>query len=68
MKNTPSNPNATTSQQNKDSRQNPGPGAGTDRAPTNAASSSQQATERAKRGEPVAANKKSERSPKQENL
>lgn len=69
MKNTASNPNATTQQQGKDSRLNQTAGAaGARNNPTNAASASQQATEKAKRGEPLSANKNSERSPKQENL
>lgn len=69
MKNTASNPNATTQAQTKDSRQNQTPGgAGARNNPTNSASASQQASEKAKRGEPLSANKTSERSPKQENL
>jgi hypothetical protein len=69
MKNTASSPNAATQQQNKDSRQNTGAGAAAQgRSATNAASASQRADGPAKRGEPSSADKKSDRSPKQENL
>jgi hypothetical protein len=69
VKNNPSSSSKpATERQAKDSRQNTGPGAATDRGPTNAASASQQSTERAKQGEIQPANKKSDRSPKQENL
>lgn len=69
MKNTASSPNATTQQQNKDSRQNSGAGAAAQgKSATNAASASQRADGPAKRGEPGTAKNKSDRSPKQENL
>lgn len=69
MKNTASSPNATTQQQSKGSRQNVGAGAAAQGgAATNAASASQRADGPAKRGEPLPAEKKSDRSPKQENL
>jgi hypothetical protein len=73
MKTTAANPNATTQQQTRGSRQNTESGAATaaQKSPgssTNAASSSQRATERAKRGEPLNAENKRDRSPKQENL
>jgi hypothetical protein len=69
MKTTAANPNATTQRQSRDSRQNTETGAATQKSsPTNAASSSQRATERAKRGEPLSAASRKDRSPKQENL
>jgi hypothetical protein len=69
MKNTASNPNATTQHQAKGSRQNTGPGAANRREnSSNAASASQEASNAAKRGEPLPAEKRSDRSPKQENL
>ena len=69
MKNTASNPNATTQHQARDSRQNTGPGAANRREEsTNAASASQEATNAAKRGEALRVEKRTDRSPKQENL
>lgn len=68
MKHTASSPNATTQQQNKDSRQNSGGAAAQGKAAGNAASASQRADAAAKRGEPLSANKQADRSPKQENL
>jgi hypothetical protein len=70
MKPTAANPNATTQRQKKDSRLNTGPGAATTRRRTTTAatSASEKATASARRGEPLKAKNKSERSPKQENL
>lgn len=71
MKTTASSPHATTTKQNKGSRQNTGPGAATRSAKddtTNAGSASQRADAAAKRGEPLPAEDKRDRSPKQENL
>jgi hypothetical protein len=68
MKPTASSPNAATQQQAKNSRQNTSAGAAAQGSANNAASSSQRADGPAKRGEPSSADKKSDRSPKQENL
>lgn len=69
MKTNAANPKATTQNQVRDSRQNTENGAQAQpNASTNAASSSARATERAKRGEPLTAENRRDRSPKQENL
>jgi hypothetical protein len=70
MKKTAANPNTATERQGKDSRQNTGPGAASSKSErTHAAeSASQRATAHARRGEPLKADSKSDRSPKQENL
>lgn len=68
MKSTAADPKATTQVQNKDARPQSGGAANQGTKSNTAASASHEATERAKRGEPLQANKPSERSPKQENL
>jgi hypothetical protein len=68
VKTTSSSRNATTTKQAGNSRQK-APGADTrDASQSKGGSSSERATSRAKRGEPLSAGKKSDRSPKQENL
>ena len=63
MKSTASNPNAATEHQKKDSRQNTT--SPSQQQPVNtAASASEKATARARQGEPLPADKKSDRSPK----
>jgi hypothetical protein len=70
MKSTASNPNAATEAQKKSSRQDTSPGAaGSRQRPTTAAASaSEKATARTRRGEALSAEGKGDRSPKQENL
>ena len=69
MKTNAANPNATTQNQARDSRQNTETGAQAQQAKTtHTPSSSERATERAKRGELITAENPRDRSPKQENL
>jgi hypothetical protein len=69
MKATASRTNTTTQQQKKNSRLQDGPGAAKPQRTTSAgASASDKATARARNGEPLKADTKKDRSPKQENL
>lgn len=68
MKPTTSDPNTTQRQPAKDTQHSRDPGNQPPRQPEAGESASARATEKAKRGEPLTAENKKERSPKQENL